>query len=73
MSARQFNKFFCTCCRNPAKIFKQNNEVYPGQFSTSYVSDCCGAELVNAYDEHYKYGELLQSYEDQLSDEVEDE
>jgi hypothetical protein len=72
MSANQFNKFFCAICGELTKLVKINDEVYPGQFSTSYISDCCQAGIVNQYDKPYLYGELQNAYEDQLSNEVED-
>ena len=68
-----FNKFFCSTCGEPTKLVKISDEVYPGQFSISYVSNCCQAGLVNQYDKPYLYGELQNSYNDQLSNEVEDE
>lgn len=73
MSVMQFNKFFCATCGEATKLVKINDEIYPGQFSISYISECCQASLVNENNVPYLYGELQYAYEEQLSNEVEDE
>jgi hypothetical protein len=73
MSAMPFNKFYCSTCGEATKIVKIKHEIYPGQFSISYISECCQAGFVNENNVPYLYGELQYAYEEQLSNEVEDE
>ena len=72
MYRTSFNKFYCSTCGESTKIVKIKYEIYPGQFSTSYISECCQAGLVNENNVPYLYGELQYAYEEQFSYYIED-
>lgn len=63
-------KTFCTACGFSCRLVRQTVEVYPGQYATTFVSDCCREEVVDLSGGRPKYGELRQQYEDQKSYEV---
>lgn len=63
-------KTYCKTCGFECLLVRQTEEQYPGQYATSFISDCCGDEVVDRFDAPFKYGELAQEYETQKSYEV---
>ena len=63
-------KTFCTACGFACRLLRHTVEQYPGQYATTFVSDCCREEVVDLSGQRPKYGELSRQYEDQKSWEV---
>jgi hypothetical protein len=65
-------KTFCTQCGFSCRLVREVNEIYPGQYATAYLSDCCREEVADWQGQPFKYGELARQYEDQKSWEVDE-
>ena len=63
-------KTFCTHCGFACRLLRHTVEQYPGQYATTFISDCCREEVVDLSGQRPKYGELSRQYEDQKSWEV---
>jgi len=57
----------CEECLEECEIIKNVEELYPGIYTTSFISYCCHSHIVDQYSKPLLYGELNKLYETQES------